>query len=165
TMHPAVAFDLALRMPHLGLRVAEHSRRAMLFATRLKDLGLPVVYPGLPDHPGHERLKSMMNEGFGFGGLFGLDAGTRDHAFALLDTLQNKYNFGYDAVSLGYFETLMSCSGASTSSELSEDEQRAAGILPGYIRFSIGYTGDVERRWDEFESALKDVGILTGTTA
>ncbi len=165
TMHPAVAFDLALRMPHLGLRVAEHSRRAMLFATRLKELGLPVVYPGLSDHPGHERLKSMMNEGFGFGGLFGLDAGTRENAFALLDTLQNKYKFGYDAVSLGYFETLMSCSGASTSSELSEEEQRAAGILPGYIRFSIGYTGDVERRWDEFKSALKDVGILTGTTA
>ncbi len=165
TMHPAVAFDLALRMPHLGLRIAEHSRRAMLFATRLRELGLPVVYPGLADHPGHERLKSIMNEGFGFGGLFGLDAGTRENAFALLDTLQNKYKFGYDAVSLGYFETLMSCSGASTSSELSEEEQRAAGILPGYIRFSIGYTGDVEQRWNDFACALKDVGILAGTTA
>ncbi len=161
TMHPAVAFDLALRLPHLGLRVAEHSRRAMLFAERLQNLGLPVWYPGLPDHAGHATLKAIMNEGFGFGGIFGVDLGTRERAFALLDTLQNKHMFGYDAVSLGYFETLMSCSGASTSSELSDEEQRAAGILPGYVRISIGYTGDIEDRWRQFETALAEVGALT----
>ncbi|USN99756.1 MAG: aminotransferase class I/II-fold pyridoxal phosphate-dependent enzyme [Phycisphaeraceae bacterium] len=165
TMTPASAFDLSLRIPHLGLRIPEHSRRALLFAERLADRGVPVWYPGLPDHPGHGLLKGMMNEGFGFGGIFGIDAGTRDKAFALLDTLQNKHRFGYDAVSLGYFETLMSCSGASTSSELSEDEQRAAGILPGYVRVSIGYTGDAEDRWAQFESALVEVGVLSKTTA
>jgi methionine-gamma-lyase len=164
TMHPAVAFELALRLPHLGLRMTEHSRRAMLFAQRLHALGLPVRYPGLPDHPGHDLLRSMMNQGFGFGGIFGLDVGARDQAFALLDTLQNTHRFGYDAVSLGYFDTLMSCSGASTSSELSDDEQRAAGILPGYVRVSIGYTGDVEDRWNQFEAALREVGVLSFAT-
>lgn len=161
TMTPATAFDLALRLPHLNLRIIEHGRRASLFATRLKERGLPVWYPGLTDHPGHGLLKSMMNPEFGFGGLFGIDVGSRETAFALLDTLQNKHRFGYDAVSLGYFESLMSCSGASTSSELSDEEQRAAGILPGYVRVSIGYTGDVEQRWDQFESALTEVGALT----
>jgi methionine-gamma-lyase len=165
TMHPTVAFNLALRLPHLALRMAEHSRRAMLFAERLEALGMAVTYPGLPGHPGHELLRGMMNEGFGFGGIFGIDVGDRETAFALLDSLQNKYAFGYDAVSLGYFETLMSCSGASTSSELSEAEQRAAGILPGYVRVSIGYTGDVEDRWAQFESALQEVGALAKTHA
>lgn len=164
TMHPSVAFELSLRLPHLGLRVAEHSRRAMLFAQRLHALGLPVWYPGLPDHPGHDLLGTMMNEGFGFGGILGLDVGTREQAFALLDTLQNTHRFGYDAVSLGYFDTLMSCSGASTSSELSDDEQRDAGIRPGYIRVSIGYTGDVEDRWNQFETALREVGVLSFAT-
>lgn len=160
TMHPSVAFDLSLRLPHLGMRIAEHGRRAMLFAERVEQLGLPVWYPGLESHPGHRLLRSMMNEGFGFGGLFGVDVGTRERAFALLDTLQNRHGFGYDAVSLGFFESLMSCSGASTSSELSDEEQRAAGILPGYVRVSIGYTGDVEDRWDQFEAALRQVGVI-----
>ena len=59
----------------------------------------------------------------------------------------------------------MSCSGASTSSELSEDEQRAAGILPGFVRVSIGYTGDVEDRWAQFEDGLTHVGALPRSAA
>ena len=83
TMTPTTAFDLSLRLPHLGLRVREHGRRALMFAERLRALGVPVWYPGLPDHPGHALLSSMMNEGFGYGGIFGIDAGSRDAAFRL----------------------------------------------------------------------------------
>ena len=52
TMDPQVAFDISLRLPHLGLRMAEHSRRAHVMATRLAELGLPVTYPGLAESPG-----------------------------------------------------------------------------------------------------------------
>ena len=46
TMDPQVAYNLNLRIPHLPLRMVEHGRRAMLFARRLKELGLPgVTYP------------------------------------------------------------------------------------------------------------------------
>ena len=45
------------------------------------------------------------------------------------------------AVSLGYSETLMSCSASSTSSEMPEEELEMAGIRPGLVRLSIGYTG------------------------
>ncbi|HMO16427.1 MAG TPA: PLP-dependent transferase [Pirellulaceae bacterium] len=58
------------------------------------------------------------------------------------------------AVSLGYFETLMSCSGSSTSSELTEDEQRVAGISPGLVRISVGLTGSIEQRWEQLSDTL-----------
>lgn len=160
TMDPQTAFQISLRLPHLGLRIAEHSRRAMHFATRLQELGLEVNYPGLPDHPQHHLLRSLSNENFGAGGLLTLDVGTREAANEFMTLLQNKYQFGYMAVSLGYFDTLMSASASSTSSELSDADLRAAGISPGLVRISLGYTGSLEHRWHQFESALRDIGIV-----
>jgi methionine-gamma-lyase len=154
TMDPFVAAKLSLRLPHLGLRVAEHSRRAQAFAERLEAMGMRVVYPGLDSHPQHRLLAAMANPGFGFGGIFGVDLETRARADRFMEILQNRDRFGMIAVSLGYFETLLSCSASSTSSELSEDEQRRAGISPGLVRVSIGYTGTLEQRWDQFADAL-----------
>lgn len=160
TMDPMVAANLSLRLPHLGLRMVEHSRRAQAFAERMAELGLAVGYPGLPDHPGHALFRSLTNEGFGFGGLFTIDTGSRDKAFALMDELQNVHRFGLQAVSLGYFDTLMSCSASSTSSELSDEDMEAAGIKPGLVRISIGYTGTLEQRWAQFTEALGKVALL-----
>ena len=117
TLDPRVAFDVIQRLPHLPLRMREHGRRALAAAQRLAKLGAPVAYPGLPEHPQHERFRSMMNPGYGFGGMLTIDCGTQKRAEALMDRLQNREKFGFMAVSLGYFDTLMSCSGSSTSSE------------------------------------------------
>lgn len=160
TMDPQTAFQLSLRLPHLGLRMAEHSRRARFMAERLSRLGLQVQYPGLPGFAHREAFERIRNDGFGAGGLLTLDVGSSETANELLTLLQNKYRFGYMAVSLGYFDTLMSCSASSTSSELSDDDLRLAGIAPGLVRMSIGYTGSLEQRWEQFESALRDVGVI-----
>jgi methionine-gamma-lyase len=77
-----------------------------------------------------------------------------------MSCLQNEQRFGYLAVSLGYFDTLMSCSGSSTSSEMSEEDKDLAGISPGLVRFSIGYTGTLEQRWRQLETALRKVGVI-----
>ncbi len=161
TMDPRLAYEVSMRVPHLGLRMAEHSRRALAFAERLHALGLPVVYPGLPDHPDHARLEAQRNPNHGHGGLLCLDMGTTARANELMELLQNRDRFGFMAVSLGYFETLMSCSAASTSSELSEDEQRRAGISPGLVRISVGFTGSFDQRWEQLEDALRQLGIVT----
>jgi len=161
TMDARTAFSISMRIPHLGLRMAEHSRRAKIFAERLRERGAPVVYPGLAGHPQHALLASMINEGYGFGGVFGLDLGSARRAELFMDTLQNEFGFGFMAVSLGYFDTLMSCSGETTSSELSERERAAARIPPGYVRISIGYTGSVEQRWTQFATALDRMGRLS----
>ncbi|KAJ4951998.1 hypothetical protein NE237_028830 [Protea cynaroides] len=157
TMNAKVAFELSERIPHLSLRMKEHCRRAMVYATRMKKLGLKVIYPGLEEHPDHTLLKSMANENYGFGGILCLDMETEEKANQLMSQLQNCTRFGIMAVSLGYHETLMSCSGSSTSSEMNAEEKKMAGISPGLIRMSIGYSGTLEQKWIQFEKALARV--------
>lgn len=159
TMDPKIAFEISLRLPHLGLRMAEHSRRAHLFAERLAALRLPVNYPGLAAHRDRAVLDRLRNQDYGYGGLLTLDLGTTDKANEFMERLQNEQHFGYMAVSLGYFDTLMSCSAASTSSELSPDDQRAAGISPGLVRMSIGYTGSLEQRWRQLYAVLNKMSL------
>ncbi|KAK8468317.1 hypothetical protein PHAVU_006G012501 [Phaseolus vulgaris] len=154
TMNAKVAFELSERIPHLGLRMKEHSHRALVFATRLKKLGVKVIYPGLEEHPQHQLLKSMANMEYGYGGLLCIDMETVDRANQLMSQLQNDVQFGFMAVSLGYYETLMSCSGSSTSSEMTAEEQKLAGISPGLIRMSIGYIGTLDQKWSQMETAL-----------
>lgn len=160
TMDPRAAFDISSRVPHLPLRVAEHSRRALLFAERLEALGLQVIYPGLPTHPQHGLLTRLANPGYGYGGILSLVVPSPALADALLDTLQNREAFGYVAVSLGFHDTLMSRSAASTSSEMSDAALKNAGIDAGLVRLSIGYTGSVEQRWEQLRDALGVVGLI-----
>ena len=157
TMDPKIAHEVSLRIPSLGLRMKEHSRRAMYLAQQVQKKGYKVSYPGLADYRDGDLLRSMMNEEYGYGGLFTLDLETEQRADRLLDLLQNRYRFGWLAVSLGYFDTLMSCSGSSTSSELSDEDKKFAGISPGLVRISVGYTGSLEQRWKQLEAALDDL--------
>jgi methionine-gamma-lyase len=163
TMDPQVAFNLNLRIAHLPLRMAEHGRRAQLFAERLKGLGLAVNYPGLPEHPDHALIDSLHCSDYGYGGILTLDMGTEELANQLMDRLQNDYRFGYMAVSLGYFDTLMSCSGSTTSSEMTEEDKAAAHISPGLVRMSVGFTGTTEQRWRQLHSALERLGVVKAT--
>ncbi|XP_021898289.1 methionine gamma-lyase [Carica papaya] len=163
TMNAKVAFELSERLPHLGLRMKEHSERALVYATKIKKLGLKVIYPGLEDHPQHDLLKSLANKGYGFGGLLCIDMETEERANRLMNHLQNYTQFGFMAVSLGYYETLMSCSGSSTSSEMNAQEKSLAGISPGLVRMSIGYIGTLEQKWSQFEKALsrmQEIGLI-----
>ena len=160
TMDPQVAYNLNLRLPHLPLRMAEHGKRAQLFAERLEERGLNVNYPGLKSHPDHELFSRLHCPDYGFGGILTLDLGTQQLAYRLMDMLQNDFRFGYMAVSLGYFDTLMSCSCATTSSEMTEEDKQAAGISPGLVRMSLGVTGTVEQRWRQLELTLERIGAI-----
>ena len=163
TMDPHIAADLSLRVPHLPLRMAEHGKRALELASRLTALGLQIGYPGLAEHPDHELFNELRTSEYGYGGVFTIDVGDAEKANELMSRLQNEQRFGYLAVSLGDFDTLMSCSGSSTSSEMSDEDQQAAGISPGLVRVSIGYTGTLEQRWSQLLAALEDTGIVVAT--
>ena len=162
TMDPQVAFNINLRIPHLPLRMIEHGQRTQIFAERLYAMGLTVGYPGLHDHPDHSLMSELHCPDYGYGGILTLDMGTEANANELLDLLQNEYHFGYVAVSLGYFDTLMSCSGSSTSSEMTDEDKSAARISPGLVRMSVGYTGTTEQRWIQLAEALERVGAVPG---
>jgi methionine-gamma-lyase len=160
TMDPTVASKISLRIPHLALRLVEHASRAQVFAERLQALGVSVTYPGLPEHADYELLKELRCEDYGFGGILTLDLGSEEKANELMDVLQNQYGFGFMAVSLGYFDTLMSCPGSSTSSEMTDEDKSIAGISAGLVRMSVGFTGTVEQRWRQLESALQGIGVI-----
>ena len=160
TMDPTVASSISLRIPHLPLRMVAHGERALEFSKRLAALGLDVNYPGLPEHPDHELFDELRIPDYGYGGIFTLDVGDEEKANDLMSHLQNEQRFGYLAVSLGYFDTLMSCSASSTSSEMSDEGKEAAGISPGLVRVSIGYTGTLEQRWGQLLAALKETGMV-----
>ncbi|MFW5740338.1 MAG: aminotransferase class I/II-fold pyridoxal phosphate-dependent enzyme [Myxococcota bacterium] len=160
TMDPRTAFDIHQRLPHLGLRMKEHSRRALALAQHLESIGAPVSYPGLASHPHRELFASMANEGYGFGGLLTLDCKTAELAEKTMAVLQNEEDFGYIAVSLGYFDTLISCSGSSTSSEIPPEDQARMGLSPGLLRISIGYTGRLADRIEQVERAVRKVGLV-----
>ena len=160
TMDPRAAFDIIQRIPHLAVRMREHGRRALAVAEHLQTWGLTVTYPGLPAFPQHARMRAMMNPGYGWGGMLTIDCGTQKKAEAVMDRLQNTERFGFMAVSLGYFDTLMSCSGSSTSSEIDENEQRAMGLTPGLVRLSVGLTGNLEERLKQLQRALQACGLI-----
>lgn len=147
----------------LHIRMKQHSYNAMYLAERFENDGLKVSYPGLASHPNHEVMKGMMNEEYGYGGLITVDAGTTEKANELMELMQ-KENLGYLAVSLGFYKTLFSCSGSSTSSEIPEEERIAMGISDGLIRFSIGLDQDIERTYQKMKECMIKTGVLNHET-
>jgi methionine-gamma-lyase len=143
----------------LHIRMKQHSYNAQYLAERFEKDGIKTVYPGLKSHPSHEIYKNMINPDYGFGGMMTLDVGNLDKANELMELMQ-KENLGYLAVSLGFYKTLFSAPGTSTSSEIPLEEQIDMGLTDGLIRFSIGLDDDIERTYQSMKSCMKTLSIL-----
>jgi methionine-gamma-lyase len=143
----------------LHIRMKQHSYNAHYLAERFEKDGIKTVYPGLKSHPSHEIYKNMINPEYGFGGMMTLDVGSLDKANELMELMQ-KENLGYLAVSLGFYKTLFSAPGTSTSSEIPLEEQIEMGLTDGLIRFSIGLDDDIERTYQSMKSCMKTLSIL-----
>jgi methionine-gamma-lyase len=146
-------------MRTLHSRIKQHSMNAAFLANKFEKDGLKTVYPGLESHPSHALFKTMMNVVYGFGGMLTVDAGSLEKANALMELMQEK-NIGYLAVSLGFYKTLFSAPGTSTSSEIPEDERKKMGLSEGLIRFSIGLDNDIERTYKLMKTCMLEVGVL-----
>ena len=134
----------------------QHSYNAMYLAGKFKEYGVKINYPGLPENKGFKKLKEMMNPEFGFGGLIAIDMVTAEKAAKLMEMME-KAGVGYLAVSLGYFKTLFSNSGKSTSSEVPEEIQREMGLSEGLVRFSVGLDNDIENTWQKIKLCLENM--------
>lgn len=143
----------------LHLRIQQHSKNALFLAERFEQDGIKTVYPGLKSHPSHGIFNQMMNFQYGYGGLLTIDVGTLENANQLMELMQ-KENLGYLAVSLGFYKTLFSAPGTSTSSEIPEDEQEAMGLSEGLIRFSIGLDADIERTYKMMRNCMVKLNLL-----
>jgi methionine-gamma-lyase len=154
-LDPMRSSSILKNLHTLHIRMKQHSYNAQYLAEKFKTIGLNFNYPGVPEHPGHELLKSMMNPGFGFGGMIAIDLGTAEKASKVMEAMEMK-GVGYLAVSLGYFKTLFSNSGKSTSSEIPDDIQLEMGLSEGLIRFSVGLDNDIERTFELIKESLKE---------
>ena len=143
----------------LHLRIKQHSHNALYLAQQFESIGLKTVYPGLPSHPSHELYKGMINPEYGFGGMLTIDVGSLDKANALMELMQER-NLGYLAVSLGFYKTLFSAPGTSTSSEIPLEEQIEMGLTDGLIRFSIGLDNDIARTFEMMRECMIATQIL-----
>lgn len=143
----------------LHIRIKQHSNNAAFIAKKFQEVGIKTVYPGLPSHPSHDILKSMINEEYGYGGMFTIDVGSLEKANQFMELMQ-KRNLGYLAVSLGFYKTLFSAPGTSTSSEISEEEQKDMGLSNGLIRFSIGLDNDIERTFEMMMACMIELNII-----
>ena len=159
TMDSLRAASILKNLRTLHIRMQQHSLNAMYLSQRFEKDGLKTVYPGLASHPSHDLFKTMMNKKYGFGGMLTLDVGSLEKANALMELMQ-KRNLGYLAVSLGFYKTLFSAPGSSTSSEIPENEQKAMGLSDGLIRFSIGLDADIERTYAMMKECMKELKIL-----
>lgn len=131
----------------LPIRMQQHSKNAMFLAHKFQELGLRVIYPGLENHPQHQIMKEIMNPDFGFGGMIAIDLETKERASKFMSMMQDE-GVGYLAVSLGYFKTLFSNSGNSTSSEVPEETQKEMGLSPGFVRYSVGLDHDMAKTFE-----------------
>ena len=159
TMDSLRAASILKNLRTLHIRIKQHSANAMYLSQKFESIGLKTVYPGLASHPSHSVFKTQMNNEFGFGGMLTIDVGTVDKANALMELMQNK-NLGYLAVSLGFYKTLFSAPGTSTSSEIPENEQKTMGLSEGLIRFSVGLDNDIKRTYTSMYKCMQSVGIF-----
>lgn len=138
----------------LHIRMQQHSKNALFLAEKMQQYGLNISYPGLLSHPDHELMKQLMNPDFGFGGMLAIDLLTSERASRFMELLE-MHDVGYLAVSLGYFKTLFSNSGRSTSSEVPQEIQDEMGLSEGLVRFSVGLDHDIAHTWSHIEHCLK----------
>ncbi len=159
TMDSLRAANVLKNMHTLHLRMRQHSKNAMFLAEKLYDKKIKVIYPGLPTHPQHELIKKLKSDKYGYGGILVINVDTFENAMALMEEMQ-KEKIGYLAVSLGYFKTLFSSPGSSTSSEIPHDEQLKIGLTDGLVRFSVGLDDDIEETYKRIEKCLEKLGII-----
>ncbi len=160
TLDSLRAASILKNMRTLHIRIKKHSENAHYLANQFEKDGLKVVYPGLESHSGHDLMKSQMNQEYGFGGMLTLDVGSVEKANALMELMQ-KEKLGYLAVSLGFYKTLFSASGTSTSSEIPEEEQKELGLSQGLIRFSIGLDNDIHKTYITMRECMEKLDILS----
>lgn len=143
----------------LHLRMMQHSKNASYVAQKMQENGVKVTYPGLKEHPQHELMTNTMNDQYGYSGMILFDAGTKEKAYKVMEEMQNA-NLGYLAVSLGFYKTLFSAPGSSTSSEITEEEQAEMGLSDGFVRMSVGLDMDIESTTEKMLQACKTAGLI-----
>ncbi len=132
---PFNSFLLLQGVETLSLRVQRHCENALALAQWLEkhdDVEF-VWYPGLESSQYHTLAKKYLTNGFGGVLQFGIKGG-KEKAAAFINNLK----LASHLANVGDAKTLVINPATTTHEQLSEDEQKASGVLPNQIRVSVG---------------------------
>jgi O-acetylhomoserine (thiol)-lyase len=157
-LSPFNAFLLLQGLETLSLRVERHVGNAQIVAEWLAEHPQvkKVNYPGLPTSPYHVLAKKYLKVGFG-GVLSFLINGGKEAA----DEFINNLKLISHLANVGDAKTLIIHPASTTHQQLSEEEQLAAGVIPGSIRLSVGIE-HVTDIIDDLAQAFEKVKHLSG---
>lgn len=152
-LSPFNAFLLIQGLETLSLRVERHVANTQALAEWLEahPQVASVNYPGLKSSPHHEIAKKYLKKGFGAVLTFEIKGG-KENATRFVDKLKMTSHLA----NVGDTKTLIIQPAATTHQQLTDEEQKSAGVTPGQLRVSVGieHIDDIKA---DFEQAFQAV--------
>ncbi len=135
SLSPFNAFMVLHGVETLSLRMDRHCENALKLATYLHHHPKvdQVFYPGLETDANHSVAKKFLKRGFG-GVLSFTVKGGAPEGIKVVDNLQLVSHLA----NVGDAKTLIIQPSTTTHQQMTESEQKAAGVLPGLLRVSVG---------------------------
>ena len=152
---PFNSFLLLQGLETLSLRVERHNQNAHKLATWLRAHPQisQVNYLGFSEHSSHLRAKKYLRGGFG--SVFTFDVlGGKETAAGFIDGLK----LASHLANVGDAKTLVIHPASTTHQQLSDAEQRSAGVTPGLVRVSVGIE-HIDDIIADFAQALDSVAL------
>ena len=146
---PHSCYLLERGMRTLDVRMPRICENAFTLANRLEnhDAIKRVYHSQLESHPDYEVGQRILPHGSGM--IAFVVKGGDEAALKFM----RKLTIIYEATSLGGVESLIECPFNSSHMFVPEDVRVEAGVVPGFVRLSIGIE-DVEDLWEDIEGAL-----------
>lgn len=134
TLDSHACFLLHRGLKTLALRVRQQNENAQRVAELLQNHGAVarVNYPGLPDHPQHERAQRLFD---GCGGVLSFEL---SGGITAAETLIEQMQLPKSAPSLGGVESLITRPAATSHAGMTAAQRRAIEVEDGLIRLAVG---------------------------
>lgn len=135
-LDPHACFLLHRSLKTLGVRVRKQNDTALTVAEALKSHPAitRVRYPGLSEHPDHERARRLLD---GFGGMVSFELAPG----ADVDTFFEHLSLPIRAPSLGGVESLITQPIHTSHANVDPEARAALGITDRFVRLSVGLEG------------------------
>ena len=155
SLDPHACFLLHRGMKTLALRMRQHNESALKIAKFLEkhDAVAKVNYPGLTNHPQHQRAEELFE---GYSGMLSFEP--KGGMIAAEQFLQN-VSIPIVTVSLGGVESLLTRPAATSHSGMSQEDRKKLGITDGLIRVSIGIE-DTDELIEDFGKSLDTIKTI-----
>jgi O-acetylhomoserine (thiol)-lyase len=154
--NPFGSFLLLQGLETLSLRVERSCENALALARWLKEQPQVdwVSYPGLEDHPYHDRAKAYLRNGFGAVLAFGIHGGVEAG-----QSFVESVKLASHLANVGDAKTLVIHPASTTHQQLAAEEQLATGVTPDLVRVSAGieHIDDIKADFAQALATVDDV--------